>query len=90
MSEVMVDLWANFATFHDPTPIRKDGTGGFVGDALANLKEPWKKASKIGGSSSNNYYRFKDGEILGGGDPDLDRRLQFWRDVVNKERVLYR
>ena len=77
MSEVMVDLWYNFAKFHNPTPH----------SGQEPEKGVWKKASK---KRDQNYVLLKDGEIKNAQDPELDKRLKFWRDVVQGKRVIYR
>ena len=78
MSRFMVDLWANFATFRDPTP--KGSDGNFIGDSLSELKKPWM-AAKVGQ---------KDGEdmaILSGGTISSDKserffgRIKFWEKL---------
>ena len=91
MSEVMVDLWTNFATHHNPTPTTgsKDGASSrFAGQALGHLTKPWEKATKK--KKATNYVLLKDGDIVHEKDEAFEERMKFWRDVVSKERILYR
>ena len=84
MSRVLVDLWTNFAQFHNPTPpkavLEKKGDGARIPEM------PWKKADA---KNPSNYVRFEGGKILDEPDSEFDERMKFWTEVVHKKRILY-
>jgi hypothetical protein len=76
MSRFMVDLWANFATYHDPTPKK---SGNFIGDSLADLKQPWKAATKT--NEGEDMAVLKNGQLGFVRDNEFLRRQKFWRKI---------
>ena len=78
MSRFMVDLWANFATFHNPTP--KGSHGNFIGDSLSDLKKPWKPA-KVGQRDGEDMALLSGGKISYGKSERFFSRIKFWENM---------
>lgn len=87
MSRLLVDLWANFATYHDPTP--KDPKGvSFVGDALQHLEKPWSP-SRPKEDELLDYVILKDGSIIIEEDKGFSRRMNFlMKDLLPRLRFV--
>ncbi len=78
MSRVMVDLWANFATYRKPTPKYDDGA--FVGEALARLEKPWRPA-KLGVSDGTDMALLKNGGVAFEKQGTFQRRHEMWTEI---------
>ena len=61
MIDFLVELWTNFATFHNPTP----------------LDNSWPQYGKNG----HTYIRLNDSKINTKHDPNVDKRLNFWKEM---------
>ena len=81
MSRFMVDLWANFATFHDPTP--KDSAGDFIGDTLSHLKKPWKR-SKGGQKDGEDMAILNGATIAYAKSEPFFSRIKFWEKTYQE------
>ena len=78
MSRFLVDLWANFATFHNPTP--KGSDGNFIGDSLSDLKKPWKPA-KVGQKDGEDMAILSGGTISYAKSERFFSRIKFWEKM---------
>lgn len=81
MSKVLVDLMANFVTFHDPTPVNKDG--GLVGEALKHVGTEWKPVSKQEQDTMIMPVVLDKGTIINDKvDAQFMERISFIRDKI--------
>ena len=80
MIDLMVDLWANFATYTHPTPQREDLT--FVGESLTDLKWPWLP---VNDAKDPKYVILKDGRVHFHQDAKVNDRLTLWRDEFERK-----
>lgn len=78
MSRFMVDLWANFATFHDPTP--RGAEGKFIGGSLSDLEKPWKPA-KSGQKDGEDMAILNGGTISYAKSERFFARIKFWEKM---------
>jgi len=77
MSRLMVDLWANFAEYRNPTP--RLGGQGFAGESLSGLTEPWRPAELLADGSLYEVV-LKNGQMSQWRDAGEQARMRFWRE----------
>jgi len=84
----MVDLWANFAEYKNPTPKNKKkgssssgGGSSFVGDSLASLTSPWHPV-KVNPEGDISYVNLEGGEMSEFIDHSVHQRMRFWREKM--------
>ena len=78
----MVDLWTNFATFHDPTPLDKDGK--IKGNGLTEVEKPWKSVQEVikeNISGTSIYAQLANSKVTQELDDTLEKRLSFWKSI---------
>lgn len=81
MSDVFVDLWANFATFHNPTPSKETlDNVELVSDSFQSLPQ-WRPY----GDQGTKYVRIKDASIVTEPDDDRNSRIAFWHDIFRRK-----
>jgi hypothetical protein len=86
MSRVMVDLWTNFAIYHEPTP--KDEAGNFIGKSLVNLERPWRRSKKKP-NGLMDYIVLKDGKVSFKAEENVEARLKWLIDNVVPKLAFY-
>jgi hypothetical protein len=77
-SRLMVDLWANFATYRDPTS--KDGEN-FIGDSLNNL-EIMCTAATGGEDKNHEYITIKNAKLGFEADRRFNDHKNFWTQLL--------
>ena len=77
MSMTMVDLWANFATYHNPT--HGDATEREIANAMGQIKNTWKSVQEAVKDKSLIYVKLKNSLVLQEKDWELEKRLTFWK-----------
>jgi hypothetical protein len=78
----MVDLWANFATHHNPTP-KIDGV--YIGQSLNNLDRPWESVRQS--NAAGDFVRLQNGKISHEKDENAAVRMEYWQKI---EKELYK
>ena len=78
-TSLMVDLWANFAEYGEPTP--KDSDGDFIGSSLSVLGEPW---THISAQVQEPYYAtINQGTLsVDAIDTEFENRMDFWDQLL--------
>ena len=76
---LMVDLWANFAEYGEPTP--KGSDGSFIGSSLSQLGDPWRHIAE---QVQEPYYATIDKGTLAVDaiDTEFDDRMDFWDQIL--------
>ena len=79
-TSLMVDFWANFAEYWEPTP--KDSSGNPIGSSLSLLGDPWKHISE---QVQEPYYATIDKGMLSVNaiDTEFDNRMDFWDQLYS-------
>ena len=81
MIKAMVDLWVNFATYHNPTPL--DANGNLIGLSLVN--KPWKTVQDVLKEKDRRdvsiYVSLKEGSISQEKNEEFEKRMHFWNRV---------
>ena len=78
----MVDIWANFATYGKPLPDKaqlKVDPPNYVSDLGSGKLVVW---NKVGPTTS--YVRLKTDEIVHEKNPQLEKRLAFWHQLMKQ------
>lgn len=89
-SNLMVDMWANFATYGKPIPSPNEMLEGGkkkLGSLVSNdtlLKPPrriWKSVENKSDGGAN-YIKIVNDLIVFFNDPQYDKRMQFWKKLL--------